>query len=168
MTKTAYRVVNAKMKLILRIWRTVLVLSRLFSCRTQRQTVRLTGHWHRDLEMDDRITRLEEQMALIQADLFQMSDELFTQQQEIGHLRREIGTLKGRIQSAQSDSGLLKPEEDSSPPHYWVKRERFMTLVFSDKSLSSLRLIKWASCKRMPYPISFMIFGSYRWHFQLL
>ena len=40
--------------------------------------------------MDDRITRLEEQMALIQADLFQLSDELFTQQQEIGHLRREI------------------------------------------------------------------------------
>ena len=68
--------------------------------------------------MDDRIIRLEEQMALIQADLFQMSDELFTQQREIGHLRREIGALKGRIQSAQSDSGILKPEEDSSPPHY--------------------------------------------------
>ena len=68
--------------------------------------------------MDDRITRLEEQMALIQADLFQMSDELFTQQQEIDRLRREIGTLKDRIQSAQADNGILKPEEDSLPPHY--------------------------------------------------
>ena len=68
--------------------------------------------------MDDRITRLEEQIAIIRADLSQISDELFTQQQEIGHLQREIGVLKGRIQSAQSDSGILKPEEDSSPPHY--------------------------------------------------
>ena len=68
--------------------------------------------------MDDRIIRLEEQMALIQADLFQMSDELFTQQREMGRLRREFEMLKGRLQSAQSDSGILKPEEDSPPPHY--------------------------------------------------
>ena len=68
--------------------------------------------------MDDRITRLEEQIALMQADLSQISDELYTQQRENGSLRREIQTLKDRIHSVQSDSGILKPEEDSPPPHY--------------------------------------------------
>jgi SlyX protein len=68
--------------------------------------------------MDDRITRLEEQIALMQADLSQISDELYAQQKENGNLLREIETLKDRIQSEQSDSGILKPEEDSPPPHY--------------------------------------------------
>ena len=68
--------------------------------------------------MDDRITRLEEQIALMQADLSQISDELYAQQRENGSLRREIQTLKDRIFSVQSDSGILKPEEDSPPPHY--------------------------------------------------
>ena len=68
--------------------------------------------------MDDRITRLEEQIALMQADLSQISDELYAQQRENGSLRREIQTLKDRIYSVQSDSGILKPGEDSPPPHY--------------------------------------------------
>ena len=68
--------------------------------------------------MDDRITRLEEQIALMQADLSQISDELYAQQKENGSLRREIETLKDTIQAVQSDSGILKPEEDSPPPHY--------------------------------------------------
>ena len=68
--------------------------------------------------MDDRITRLEEQIALMQADLSQISDELYAQQKENSSLRREIETLKDRIKSVQSDSGILKPEEDSPPPHY--------------------------------------------------
>ena len=68
--------------------------------------------------MDDRITRLEEQIPLMQADLSQISDELYAQQKENGSLRREIETLKDRIKSVQSDSGILKPEEDSPPPHY--------------------------------------------------
>ena len=68
--------------------------------------------------MDDRTTRLEEQVALMQADLSQMSDELYSQQREVGSLRQEIETLKSRILYAQSDSGILKPEEDRPPPHY--------------------------------------------------
>jgi len=68
--------------------------------------------------MDDRITRLEEQIALMQADLSQISDELYAQQKENGSLRGEIETLKDTIQAVQSDSGILKPEEDSPPPHY--------------------------------------------------
>ena len=68
--------------------------------------------------MDDRITRIEEQIALMQADLSQISDELYAQQKENGSLRREIEALKDGIQSVQSDSGILKPEEDSPPPHY--------------------------------------------------
>jgi SlyX protein len=68
--------------------------------------------------MDDRITRLEEQIALMQADLSQISDELYAQQKENSSLRREIETLKDRMKSVQSDSGILKPEEDSPPPHY--------------------------------------------------
>jgi SlyX protein len=68
-------------------------------------------HFCWDLNMDDRTTRLEEQVALMQADFSQMSDELYSQQ-------REIETLKSRLLSAQSDSGILKPEEDTPPPHY--------------------------------------------------
>lgn len=68
--------------------------------------------------MDDRITRLEEQIALMQADLSQISDELYAQQKENGSLRGEIESLKDTIQDLQSDSGILKPEEDSPPPHY--------------------------------------------------
>ncbi len=68
--------------------------------------------------MDYRIIRLEEQIALMQADLSQISDELYAQQKENSCLRREIETLKDKIKSVQSDSGILKPEEDSLPPHY--------------------------------------------------
>ena len=68
--------------------------------------------------MYDRITRIEEQIALMQADLFHISDELYAQQKENGSLRREIETLKDRIQFVQSDGGILKNEEDSPPPHY--------------------------------------------------
>lgn len=75
-------------------------------------------HFCWDLNMDDRTTRLEEQVALMQADFSQMSDELYSQQREIGSLRQEIETLKSRLLSAQSDSGILKPEEDTPPPHY--------------------------------------------------
>ena len=68
--------------------------------------------------MDERINRLEEQIALMHADLCQIGDELYVQQKENGSLRREIEALKGRIQSLQSNSGILRPEEDSPPPHY--------------------------------------------------
>ena len=76
------------------------------------------GHFNWDLDMDDRTTRLEEQVTLFQADLSQMSDELYAQQREIVSLRQEIETLKSRLLSAQSDGDILTPEEDSPPPHY--------------------------------------------------
>ena len=68
--------------------------------------------------MDNRTTRLEEQVTFLQADLSQMSDELYVQQREIGSLRQEIETLKSRLLSAQSDGDILTPEEDGPPPHY--------------------------------------------------
>ena len=76
------------------------------------------GHFCWDLDMDNRTTRLEEQVTLLQADLSQMSDELYAQQREIGSLRQEIETLKSRLLSAKSDGDILTPEEDSPPPHY--------------------------------------------------
>ena len=68
--------------------------------------------------MDNRTTRLEEQVTLLQADLSQMSDELYTQQRENGSLRQEIETIKSRLLSAQSDGDILTLEEDGPPPHY--------------------------------------------------
>ena len=65
--------------------------------------------------MDDRLTRIEEQIALMQAHLSPISDELYAQQKENGSLRREIETLKDRTQSVQSGGGILRPEEDSPP-----------------------------------------------------
>ena len=74
MTKTAYRVVTLKMKLILRIWRRVRpkrVVIWLPYLETDRQTISQTdGTLTLGFEMDDRITQTGRQMALIQADLF--------------------------------------------------------------------------------------------------
>lgn len=68
--------------------------------------------------MDTKIRHLEEQSAILQAELSQMSDELYAQQKEIELLRIEIGNLKSKLQNVPVDSGILTADEDVPPPHY--------------------------------------------------
>ncbi|MBT6123350.1 MAG: SlyX family protein [Candidatus Puniceispirillum sp.] len=68
--------------------------------------------------MDSKIKKLEEQTAILQAELSQMSDELYAQQREIEQLRNAIGNLSSKLQNVPTDSGILSPDEDVPPPHY--------------------------------------------------
>ena len=68
--------------------------------------------------MDDKIKQIEEQTAILQAELSQMSDELYAQQKDIEQLRIEIGNLKSKLQNVATDSGILTADEDTPPPHY--------------------------------------------------
>ena len=68
--------------------------------------------------MDDKIKQIEEQTAILQAELSQMSDELYAQQRDIEQLRNEIKNLKSKLQNVPTDSGILTADEDIPPPHY--------------------------------------------------
>lgn len=68
--------------------------------------------------MDDKIKQIEEQTAILQAELSQMSDELYAQQRDIEQLRNEIKNLKSKLQNVSTDSGMLTADEDIPPPHY--------------------------------------------------
>ena len=67
---------------------------------------------------DRRLQQLEETTAQIQAELVQLGDEVYAQQKEIGTLLRLVDSLTRRVQALQSDSGILRSDEDSPPPHY--------------------------------------------------
>mgnify|MGYP005667083163 FL=1 len=68
--------------------------------------------------MDNKIRNVEEQTAILQAELSQMSEELYAQQKEIKTLRSEIKNLKSKLQNVSNDSGILTADEDVPPPHY--------------------------------------------------
>ena len=68
--------------------------------------------------MDRNRQSLEEQLTLMQADQAQMSDELYAQQKEIQHLKLMIDALTRKLQSLETDDGILRPDEDQPPPHY--------------------------------------------------
>ena len=67
---------------------------------------------------DRRLQQLEETTAQIQAELAQLSDEVYAQQKEIATLLRLVDNLTRRVQALHSDSGILRSDEDSPPPHY--------------------------------------------------
>ena len=68
--------------------------------------------------MDTMIQKLEEKLAFMQVELQQMSDELFAQQREISILQAKINHLEDKIKSGDYHHGILRPDEDSPPPHY--------------------------------------------------
>ena len=68
--------------------------------------------------MSSDIVRLEEVIATLQHELMQLTQEVYSQQKEISALGLEIEKLTARLRHVQSDSGILKPEEDTPPPHY--------------------------------------------------
>jgi SlyX protein len=68
--------------------------------------------------MDKNRQSLEEQLTLMQADQAEMSDELYAQQKEIQQLKLMIDALTRKLQSLETDDGILRPDEDQPPPHY--------------------------------------------------
>lgn len=68
--------------------------------------------------MEQDFTRLQETIAHMAQDLRDLSDELYQQQKDMAALRTEIEHLRQKIKIAAADSGILRPEEDSPPPHY--------------------------------------------------
>ena len=67
--------------------------------------------------MDKKLQDIQEQAAVMQAEIAQMSEELYAQQKDIVALRMEIAVLTSKLQSTQ-ESGILRPDEDVPPPHY--------------------------------------------------
>jgi len=67
---------------------------------------------------DRRLQQLEETTAQMQAELTQLGDEIYAQQKEIATLLRLVDNLTRRVQALQSDSGILRSDEDRPPPHY--------------------------------------------------
>jgi SlyX protein len=67
---------------------------------------------------DRRLQQLEETTAQMQAELTQLGDEVYAQQKEIATLLRLVDNLTRRVQALQSDSGILRSDEDRPPPHY--------------------------------------------------
>ena len=68
--------------------------------------------------MDNSITQLQEQSDNMPAELIALSEELYAQQQEISRLTVIVDRLKDKLQAAQGDSGILRPDQDVAPPHY--------------------------------------------------
>ena len=68
--------------------------------------------------MEQNLTSLQETIAHMAQDLRDLSDELYQQQKDMAALRTEIEHLRQKIKTAGTDSGILRPEEDSPPPHY--------------------------------------------------
>lgn len=68
--------------------------------------------------MDESITQLQEQSANMQAEIAALSEELYMQQKEITRLTLIVERLNDKLKAAQTDSGILRPDEDVPPPHY--------------------------------------------------
>ena len=68
--------------------------------------------------MDIKVKELQELTANMQTEIQQMSDELFTQQKELTVLRSEIEILTQGMQTALTESDVLRPDGDKLPPHY--------------------------------------------------
>ena len=68
--------------------------------------------------MTEKFIKLEENMAVLQDEISQVSLEVYAQQKEIIKLRLEVAALKSRLENTYPDSGILPPDEDTPPPHY--------------------------------------------------
>lgn len=66
---------------------------------------------------DHTLEQIETKIAFLERANAELSDVVFRQHQEIEALRAQIVGLAARIDAAQSDTGVLSPEEER-PPHY--------------------------------------------------
>ena len=68
--------------------------------------------------MEDKLTKLQEQISFLQNDIVIISDELFHQQKEIKKLNAKIFNLEKKIQVINSDPNIQNLNVNEKPPHY--------------------------------------------------
>jgi uncharacterized coiled-coil protein SlyX len=68
--------------------------------------------------MNDRIQLIEENIALLQNDLSDLSSESYRQQKEILELKLQIKKLKNDLEKYQQEDRSSAGTGSSIPPHY--------------------------------------------------
>ena len=68
-------------------------------------------------ELENKIIDIEIRFAHQQDHIEQLDQVIYQQQQIIDQLKEKLQLLEKRLK-ASMDSNILKPEEDSPPPHY--------------------------------------------------
>ncbi|MGE4291380.1 MAG: SlyX family protein [Desulfovibrio sp.] len=68
--------------------------------------------------MEERLTRLEEQQALRDSEVEELSRVVAEQQQEIMELRKQLEILAGRYRALRAALPEGEKGEDPLPPHY--------------------------------------------------
>lgn len=68
-------------------------------------------------ELEDRLVDMEIRYAHQQDHIEQLDRIIYQQQQTIDALAERLGHIEKRLKSA-TESNILKPEEESPPPHY--------------------------------------------------
>ena len=68
-------------------------------------------------ELDDKLVDMEIRFAHQQDHIEQLDQVIYRQQQTIDKLEQRVEQLEKRLKTV-TDSNILKPEEDSPPPHY--------------------------------------------------
>lgn len=69
------------------------------------------------VELEDKLIDMEIRFAHQQDHIEQLDQVIYTQQQRIDDLSERLENLEKRLKS-MTESNILKPEEDSPPPHY--------------------------------------------------
>ena len=68
-------------------------------------------------ELEDKLVDMEIRFAHQQDHIEQLDRIIYQQQQTIDALADRLGQIEKRLKSA-TEANILKPEEDSPPPHY--------------------------------------------------
>ena len=68
-------------------------------------------------ELDDKLVDMEIRFAHQQDHIEQLDRVIYQQQQTIDALAERLGQIEKRLKSA-TEANILKPEEESPPPHY--------------------------------------------------
>ena len=76
-----------------------------------------TGKSIMSSELEEKLIDLEIRFAHQQDYIEKLDDVIYHQQQTIDKLEQKIEILQKRIKTF-AESNILKPEEDSPPPHY--------------------------------------------------
>lgn len=68
-------------------------------------------------ELEDKLVDMEIRFAHQQDHIEQLDQVIYRQQQSIDAMQERLAQLEKRLKAA-TGSNILKPEEDSPPPHY--------------------------------------------------
>ena len=70
-----------------------------------------------EIQLQSQLYELESRLAFQDDALQQLNNELLEHQKRIEKLQRQVLMLAEKLQQG-GDSGILRPHEESPPPHY--------------------------------------------------